>query len=187
MLTPKEALQKLIDGNKRFTKGELKEKTYKPEDLKKHIHGQRPYAVIASCSDSRVIPERIFDADIGELFVIRLAGNIITDIATGSIEYAVQFLGAKLVVILGHNYCGAVDAAINNVEGQTKSLQFLIDEIKNELKDIPENACPIEENIIIQLEKFIKKSPLIEEYLSKEKINVVKAFYDLDDGSVRFF
>ncbi|MBR6873396.1 MAG: carbonic anhydrase [Ruminococcus sp.] len=144
--------------------------------------GQRPYAVIVTCSDSRVIPESIFSAGIGELFVIRVAGNVMDDHQLGSVEYAAEHLGIRLVVVLGHDHCGAVDAAINHdPEGYIK---FITDEIKlaigGEQDDykacclnVKHSAAVIESSFEIHREE-------------EHGLKVVCAMYRLADGRVEF-
>lgn len=180
--TAGEALEKLKEGNKRYLtakQGEgdisllLRQRTC--------AEGQSPYAIIVTCSDSRVIPESIFSAGIGELFVIRVAGNVIDDHQLGSIEYAADHLGCRLVVVLGHNHCGAVDAAINhNPEGYIK---YITDEIKIAIGDEKDDytAC------CLNVRHSMKK---IEECLEiQEDTNGLKvrgALYHLEDGNVEF-
>ena len=133
-ITADEALKKLIKGNGLYLgaktgTGDISRE--RREDTLKN--GQQPYAIIITCSDSRVIPESIFSAGIGDLFVIRVAGNVIDDHQLGSVEYAASLLGVKLIVVLGHDHCGAVDAAINHdPEGYIK---FITDEIKTAIGD----------------------------------------------------
>ena len=128
-ISPKDALEKLKEGNKRYITAEFN--TSDVSQLKREEaldKGQAPYAIIITCSDSRVIPENIFMTGIGELFVIRIAGNVIDEHQLGSIEYAASHLGAPLIVVMGHTHCGAVDAAINHdPEGYIK---FITDKIK---------------------------------------------------------
>ncbi len=181
--TASEALEKLKAGNGRYldavTSGgdisrKQREKTFK--------EGQAPYAVIVTCSDSRVIPESIFDAGIGELFVIRVAGNVMDNHQLGSVEYAAEHLGCRLVVVLGHNHCGAVDAAINHdPEGYIK---FITDEIRKAIGDETDDykACCLNVRHSLQI---IEESLEIrhEEELG---LKVCGALYHLEDGSVEF-
>src|SRR5207244_9498410 len=120
-LTPDQILAKLLMGNKRFMKGETLNPRRKPEEFAKLEEGQNPMAVIVGCADSRVSPELIFDQGVGDLFVVRVAGNIISGAGAsvkGSIEYAVAELGVRLVMVLGHSRCGAVHAAIKHIDGK---------------------------------------------------------------------
>lgn len=144
--------------------------------------GQEPYAVIVSCSDSRVIPESIFMTGIGELFVIRVAGNVMDDHQLGSIEYAASHLGCKLIVVLGHTHCGAIDAAINHdPEGYIK---FITDEIRLAIGDEtdPLQAC------CLNVQRSIA---VIEESLDIRReeehgLQVLGAIYHIDSGRVTF-
>ena len=182
-MTANEALDRLKCGNKAYiessySKGDIspgiREKTYR--------EGQSPYAVIVSCSDSRVIPESIFTAGIGELFVIRVAGNVMDDHQLGSIEYAASHLGCKLVVVLGHTHCGAVDAAINHdPEGYIK---FITDEISlaigNEKDEYRACLLNVERSVSVIEESFdIKRE-------EEHGLKVLGAIYHIEDGRVEF-
>ncbi|MCR4599621.1 MAG: carbonic anhydrase, partial [Acetatifactor sp.] len=129
MITAKEALEKLKKGNAQYVSTDTFQSDVSSKVLEHFAkNGQEPYAIIIACSDSRVIPERIFHAAIGDLFTIRVAGNVIDDHQLGSIEYAAGHLGTKLVVVLGHTQCGAVHAAINH--DPSGFIKFITDEIK---------------------------------------------------------
>ena len=110
------ALKRLIDGNNRYVSSKMAHPNQTENRRKEVIKGQKPFAVIVGCSDSRIPPEIIFDQGIGDLFVIRVAGNIVDDVALGSVEYAVDHLGTKLVIVLGHGNCGAVTATVQGGE-----------------------------------------------------------------------
>ena len=145
--------------------------------------GQSPYAIIVACSDSRVIPENIFSAGIGELFVIRLAGNVIDDHQLGSIEYAAGHLGCRLVVVLGHTHCGAVDAAIHHEpEGYIK---YITDEIK---KAVGDETDPYKASClnVRHSVREIEKSLCIHHIEEETGLRVVVAMYHIEDGSVEF-
>ena len=145
--------------------------------------GQSPYAIIVTCSDSRFIPENIFSAGIGELFVIRLSGNVIDDHQLGSIEYATGHLGRRLVVVLGHTHCGAVDAAIHHEpEGYIK---YITDEIK---KAIGDETDPYKASClnVRHSVREIEKSLCIHNIEEETGLRVVGAMYHIEDGSVEF-
>ena len=145
--------------------------------------GQSPYAIIVACSDSRVIPENIFSAGIGELFVIRLAGNVIDDHQLGSIEYAAGHLGCRLVVVLGHTHCGAVDADIHHEpEGYIK---YITDEIK---KAVGDETDPYKASClnVRHSVREIEKSLCIHHIEEETGLRVVVAMYHIEDGSVEF-
>ena len=178
-----QALQRLKEGNAKYISADTNSADI---SLKQRVHtyknGQQPYAVIVTCSDSRVIPESIFSAGIGDLFVIRVAGNVIDDHQLGSIEYAVEHLGIRLVVVLGHDRCGAVDAAINHdPEGYIK---FITDEIKLAISDEKDDykACWMNVHHSVQ---EIKKSFEIQ-HEEENGLKVIGALYRLADGTVEF-
>ena len=145
-------------------------------------NGQHPYAIIISCSDSRVIPESIFNAGIGDLFVIRVAGNVMDDHQLGSVEYAAHHLGVKLIVVLGHNHCGAVDAAVNhNPNGYIK---FITDEIKKAIGDEKDEykACCL--NVKHSMEIIENSFEIHRE--EEHGLKVVGAVYHIENGKVDF-
>ena len=146
-------------------------------------NGQHPYAVVVTCSDSRVPAEHIFNAGIGELFVIRTAGNVIGDHALGSVEYGVEHLGAKLVVVLGHTHCGAVDAALNG--GAHGHIATITDEISACLPA----KCDPREAEKLNVENSISRimaSEIISEFIENGTARVVGAIYDIESGTVNF-
>ncbi len=181
--TAGEAIRKLKEGNARYLHTEtgegdvslrLREKTC--------AEGQAPYAVVITCSDSRVIPESIFSAGIGDLFVIRVAGNVIDNHQLGSIEYAAEHLGSRLIVVMGHNHCGAVDAAIHH--DPAGYIKFITDEIREAIGEETDDykAC------CLNVQRSIR---VIEDSLEirqeeEHGLRVVGAMYHLEDGSVEF-
>jgi carbonic anhydrase len=181
-------LEKLVAGNKRF----LDEKTIHPHQNKnsvlKNQNGQHPFAVIVTCSDSRVAPEILFDQGIGDLFVIRNAGNLISDIDMGSIEYAVEHLDSKLIVVLGHTECGAIKAYVgdknNNYKKHHKHIDDIVETIANEQE---EKLHPKEKNIlgcinanIEHSTKTIANNPIIKEHKTK----IIAMRYDVHTGKI---
>lgn len=177
------ALEKLKAGNKLYLSsskgiGDISS----DRRIETALNGQKPYAVIISCSDSRVIPESIFSAGIGDLFVIRVAGNVMDDHQLGSVEYAAAHLGVKLIVVLGHDHCGAVDAAINHdPDGYVK---FITDEIRkaigNETDEYQACCLNVQHSIRIIEDSFeIHKE-------EEHGLKVIGAVYHLDSGSVEF-
>lgn len=178
-----EALNKLLNGNIQYVESGIPCGDISPEKrLKLASYGQEPYAIIISCADSRVIPEIIFNAGIGDLFVIRVAGNVIDSHQLGSIEYAAEHLGTMLIVVMGHTGCGAVDAAINHEpEGYIK---FITDEIVKAIgdeKDPYRAAC-------LNVKHSIE---MIESSLSIQEdegygLRVMGAIYDIETGKVDF-
>ena len=119
------AMEKLVEGNNKFVEGTEYSTSISPATLRNFISGQKPYAIIVTCSDSRVIPELIFSAGIGDIFVIRVAGNVIDAHQLGSIEYAADHLGTGLVVVLGHTRCGAVNAVLSGHGGFLAAIKEL--------------------------------------------------------------
>jgi carbonic anhydrase len=147
-------------------------------------YGQAPYAVILTCSDSRVPPEHIFSAGIGELFVIRTAGNVVGDFEIGSIEYGVLHLGAKVVVVLGHSNCGAVATAI---DGKSKGkIAKIVKEIKPAISGAA-NAADAEKLNIAHSYKKIMQSDILASMARSKKLAVLQAKYDIHTGKVEFF
>lgn len=189
-MSAEDALKKLIEGNNRFTASNALHPNQNAQRIKETGKGQNPFAVIVSCSDSRVPPEIIFDQGIGDLFIVRVAGNIVDSHALGSIEYAVEHLGANLVVVLGHERCGAVDAAVKggeahgHIAGIVKAIAPSVKKSKNEKGDLLENSI---RNNAEETARIIKTSKPILEHLVKEgRLTVIPARYDLDDGKVEF-
>ena len=177
------ALQMLKDGNEAYLAAERGEGCVSPEKRTEVLEkGQRPYAVIVSCSDSRVVPEYIFSAGLGDLFVIRVAGNVIDDHQLGSIEYAAEHLGIRLIVVLGHDHCGAVDAAINHdPEGYIK---FITDEIRLAIGSETDDyrACCL--NVKRSVEVIESSFEIHRE--EEHGLRVIGALYRLESGRVEF-
>lgn len=182
--TPAKALEKLKAGNARYIDAKVNsEDISQAKRTDTLVNGQKPYAIIITCSDSRVIPENIFMTGIGELFVIRIAGNVIDEHQLGSIEYAASHLGAPLIVVMGHTHCGAVHAAINHdPEGYIK---FITDKIKAAIGDEcdPYKAACMN---VKSCEAEIKASLEIQKVEHQEGLRVVGAMYHLENGVVDF-
>lgn len=177
-LSASSALERLKQGNKIYLNSVKGVGDISPEKrLYTSEHGQQPYAVIVCCSDSRVIPEYIFSAGIGELFVIRVAGNVIDSHQLGSIEYAVEHLGCKLVVVLGHTQCGAVGAASRPNGGYIK---FITDEIRNAVGSETDAVRASVLNTRHSVEKIKKLLSL------KDGVLITGALYRTESGIVDF-
>lgn len=178
-----EALERLRRGNEEYLVSLTGKGDISPAKRQQTCeHGQKPYAVIVTCSDARVIPESIFSAGIGDLFVIRVAGNVMDDHQLGSIEYAAEHLGIRLVVVLGHDHCGAVDAAINHdPDGYIK---FITDEIKLAIGDEQDDykACCL--NVKHSVEIIESSFEIHRE--EEHGLKVTGALYRLADGRVEF-
>ncbi|MBP5378092.1 MAG: carbonic anhydrase [Ruminococcus sp.] len=183
-ITADEAKKRLIDGNRKYIDSLELTSDVSPETLLRFCSsGQRPYAIIIACSDSRVVPELIFSAGIGDLFVIRVAGNVIDSHQLGSIEYAAEHLGTGLIVVLGHDHCGAVDAAMNHEpDGYIK---YITDEIVKAIGDEKDEvrACCL--NVKHSCE-IIEHSLQIQKDEQEYGLKVLGAIYHLESGKVEF-
>lgn len=183
-----QALQKLMDGNKHYVAAKLNHPNQTAERRAEIAKGQHPFAVIVGCSDSRVPPEIIFDQGLGDLFVVRVAGNIVDDVALGSIEYAVEHLGASLIVVLGHERCGAVDATIKGGEAPghigslVEAIKPAVEKAKGKPGDLLDNA--VKTNVEMIVNKLESSKPILSESVEKNKLKIIGARYDLDSGEV---
>jgi carbonic anhydrase len=187
-VSPAMARERLIAGNRRFVAEQPISLRRDLKRLMKVAQGQRPFAVIVGCSDSRVPVEIVFDQGLGDLFVIRLAGNIVDDAGLGSIEYAVDHLGARLVVVLGHDRCGAVEATLKgeSLPGHMVSLAEAILPAVNEVRGRPgdplQNA--VTANVKQTVELLRESEPLLAGWVKSGRLKVVGARYELDTGKV---
>lgn len=183
-LSAEEALKKLQQGNEKYINASSNPGDVSPSVRKDTSeNGQHPYAIVITCADSRVIPEAIFSAGIGELFVIRDAGNVMDDFQIGSVEYAAGHLGTNLVVVLGHTQCGAVGAALSGgAEGFIKSITDEIKAAIGDEKDAYKASCLNVRNSIEKIEKGLQ----IPAGEKKDGLRVVGAIYHIEDGSVEF-
>jgi carbonic anhydrase len=187
-VSPQEALEKLKAGNKRFVEQKLSDK-----ELSKRraatADGQKPYAIILACADSRVAPELVFDETIGDLFVIRVAGNVVDPDVLGSVEYAVEHLHARLIVVLGHEKCGAVTAAISK-EALHGNLGELIHKIDpgTDLPAAKSKALPeaVKHNTVHQAQEMVNKSQPIKKAVDDHEVQIQAAVYSLDSGEVKW-
>lgn len=183
------ALQKLKDGNYRFSKYQMKHPNIQKSRRMKLIKGQHPFVVIVSCSDSRVSPEIIFDQGLGDLFIIRNAGNVLDENVMGSIEYAVHYLGVNLIVVMGHESCGVVGAAMKeekvspNIESLIKSIEPAVSECKKENSYSYENV--IKKHARLNAESILD-DPDLYEYAKKNDFKVIPAYYSINTGIVEF-
>lgn len=159
--------------------------------------GQKPHAIVVACSDSRVAPERLFNAELGDLFIVRTAGNVVSGIAMGSIEYAVKCLEINTIIVMGHRKCGAVAAAASHeihVDGSEEDLKTIIDIISPSIKramnytDDQSDVLTIAENFnILNTVKTIKKNKTVSEYIKEGKVKIIAAKVDISTGKVAFF
>lgn len=190
--SPDQALQLLSEGNNRFSSGSIL-----PKDMSSArrtelaINGQHPFAVIVSCSDSRVSPEDLFDQALGDLFVVRVAGNVITPVELGSVEYAVEHLNVPLVMVLGHEKCGAVTAAVEGGE-LTGSIAVIADKIQPAIEQVRDNTLTqdalIEESSrlnVLNALKDIRQSLIIQHALG-ENLKLYGGMYGLETGQIQW-
>jgi carbonic anhydrase len=203
MISAEEALARLKEGNQRFVAGIRSVDSPIQQVLNKDISdNQSPFAIILGCSDSRVPAEIVFDQGLGDLFVIRVAGNIVAPSQIGSVEFAVEQFGSPLVVVLGHTLCGAVSATINALEqppadGHSKNMLSIVKRIRptveplfhTELRKDRERLmeASIRANIMAAVNHLSHGSQTLETYLTDEKIKIVGAEYSLKTGEVIFF
>ena len=195
-LSPKDALELLIKGNQRFIKNEQQVKNLS-EMREALIDNQQPFAAILGCSDSRTAPETIFDQTLGDVFSVRLAGNVACRKAIGSLEYSCKYLGSKIIVVMGHSNCGAIKAACDNFEEGniteiTKLLQSAVSEETTTLD--PErnsknsvfvsNVCFL--NVKKQIQGIINQSDILKDLLQNNQIGIIGAIYNFASGQVEF-
>lgn len=190
-ITPAQALQKLMDGNNRYVRGDLDNLDRMSEARNRTLvaAGQHPYAIILACSDSRVPPEILFDKGLGEIFVVRVAGNIVERHELGSIDYAIEHLGAKLIMVLGHERCGAVTAAFNaNGLSDGSNIGSLVESIAPAVVETKAVGGNVEECIVTNIKKVSEeleaRSAIVREGIEAGTVKIVRAKYDLDDGKV---
>ncbi len=188
-ITPDQALDRLMEGNQRFVQQKQTHPDQNMARIQEVAGGQAPFAAILSCADSRVAPEIIFDQGLGDLFVVRVAGNIATIEDVGSEEYAVAILGTPLIMVLGHESCGAVTAAVEREElpGVIESLVLAIDPAvqiakqQNQPGDLLTNA--IKANVKLQKDR-LQYSSVIRSAIEAGKLKIVGAYYDLHTGAI---
>jgi len=177
------ALKKLTEGNTRFVAGKMASHNLS-QQRKDTVVGQHPFAIVLSCSDSRVPPEHIFDAGIGELFIVRTAGNIADSVALGSLEYAAEHLHVPLLVVMGHESCGAVAAACAS-ESAPGNIDCIVKEIQPAVKaGNKEPARVIGENVLCVLATVRAKSSILSHLEKEGKLKIVGGVYSLSTGSV---
>ena len=188
MPTADEAIERLIAGNQRYVTAKQSHPHQTPERRSELCEGQCPFAVILGCADSRVPPEVIFDQGLGDLFVIRVAGNIVDDGVLGSVEYAAEHLHTPLVVVLGHSNCGAVGATVagGELEGHLPALAAAIQPAVDEVKDLPgdlvDNA--VRANAKMVAGQLKASRPVLADLVHAGELKIVAARYDIDTGLV---
>lgn len=190
-LSADEAMKKLIEGNARFVT--LKEQH--PDDTKERrqemLKGQHPFVVILSCSDSRVPPELIFDQGLGDIFEIRNAGNVLDEHVIGSIEYAVMHCGVKLIVIMGHQDCGAIAATLSG-KSETKYIKSLEDSIQPAVEECKKHGQEVTSDNVVKahvmqdIEELMSQDTDLVKYMKENGVKLIPAYYHLDTGKVDF-
>lgn len=184
-MTPSQALKQLMEGNSRYSKDMLLHPNRSKEARITTALGQNPFAIILGCSDSRVSPEIIFDQGIGDLFVVRVAGNVAGGVELDSIEFSAIYLKSAIIMVLGHQNCGAIQAVIN---GQTQDIETVASLIAPSLElaktqegSLIENT--VKDNVLYVVDQ-LKKSPALAKLIKEKKIDVVGGYYDFHSGAV---
>jgi carbonic anhydrase len=192
--TYEEALARLVAGNERFVRGEARFPTVQKEILAALAKGQHPYATVLGCSDSRVPPELIFDAGFGELFIVRVAGNVISPEVMGTLQYAGVHLRTPLFVVLGHENCGAINAALAARRGaqEPARIAVLLDSILPGLRDLPPDLSPdaemraaVEANVRWSMHQLLE-TPEAKTRLAEGAMKLVGGVFEFESGRVRF-
>jgi carbonic anhydrase len=187
-----DAFSKLMDGNKKFVSGSVTQPDLSDARRKELTGGQRPVAIVVTCSDSRVAPEHIFNQGLGDIFVIRVAGNVLDPVALGSIEYAAEHLHTPLLVLMGHEKCGAVTAAVEAKGKPEGNIGAIVAKIlpavrKAKLQGGGEDeivAKAIKMNVFQSYEDMLKNSPVLKHMIAKGELKVVESLYHLGTGEV---
>ena len=202
MISAREALERLREGNQRFAEGAGQLESHMAPRLRREfLDAQDPVAIILGCSDSRVPVEMVFDQDLGELFVIRVAGNVVSPSQIGSVEYAAECFATPLVVVLGHTQCGAVEVTLNELQqpsgDQSPNLRAIVDHIRPSVEGLLEEGVgddpvalaeqAIRSNVRVSAENLSHGSRIIEQLVDDDKLFIVGAEYSLETGIVDFF
>ena len=218
LVPPAEAISRLKEGNARFTAGNAQHPHASADERKRMAtdslenagaiplgmtteqaakrraelaKSQHPYAIILSCSDSRVPPEIVFDEGLGDLFIVRVAGNVLNDEGLGSIEYAVEVLGGRLILVLGHQSCGAVDAAMKTIAAKGKApghIQSLVTALKPVVNSTPKADLETmtKANVKSVVDRLRSSTPILKARVDSGEVQVIGGYYTLDTGAVTF-
>lgn len=187
-------LKELQEGNQRFVRGSLDHERQDPKTREQLAIGQKPKAIVLSCSDSRVPPETVFDQGLGDLFVVRIAGHALNPEAVASIEYAIEHLGARFLVVLGHDSCGAVKAAIAGPSDKhSRDLNQLVSEIRRNIAGYT-NPDPndkvfheaVSANVRSTARELVQRSSVVQHAVEKQGLRIGQAVYSLETGKVEF-
>jgi carbonic anhydrase len=190
-VAPPEAISRLKDGNGRYTSGNQQHPRQSSEERTQLEKSQHPFAIVLGCADSRVPPEIVFDQGLGDLFVVRVAGNVIDDHGLGSIEYAVDHLSVRLIVVLGHQRCGAVMAAKEAIAAKTEApahIQSLVTAIQPAVEATIKGdlEATVEANVKNVVQALRSSTPILKAKVDAGELRVIGAYYSLDTGSVSF-
>ena len=187
-VTAEEALNELKKGNERHVESDYNHENHSHRRLEEVAKGQKPHAVILTCSDSRLPPELIFDKGLGDLFVIRVAGNVAGNSELGSIEYAAEHLNVPLVIVMGHKRCGAVQAAASggdpggHISSLVKQIEPAVQRAKSMAGDLVDNA--VHANVDLVVRNLRNSGPILKELVESGRLKVLGAYYDIDSGNV---
>ncbi len=188
-----EALKVLLDGNKEYVAEKFEQQNRTAKRRLEVAGGQHPFAVIVGCSDSRVPPEVIFNRGIGDLFVVRSAGHVVDDLSIGSIEYAVEHLGVRLILVLGHKKCGAVGAALqggkdpSHIGSIVEAIRPAVDQARKRTTGADAAAVAdraMMENVRLVAEKLKRSKPVLAKAIEEGHVTVAGGYYDLESGKV---
>ncbi len=187
-MTIEEVIERLKEGNKRFTQDQLQHASLDSARRSALTGGQAPFAIVLSCADSRVVPELAFDTGLGEIFVVRVAGNVANTESIASIEYAVAHLGTQVIVVLGHESCGAVGAALaggNNGHNLNQLLAHIAPAIAESGAGADTNTV-VKKNAELNAQELSDRSAIIGNAVRDGKVKIVPAYYNLGSGAVDF-
>ncbi len=191
VVAPAEGISKLKEGNGRYTSGNLQHPGQTTERRAELAKSQHPFAIIVSCSDSRVPPEIVFDQGLGDLFVLRVAGHVIDNHSLGSIEYALDHLGVRLIVVLGHQNCGAVQAAKETIAAKGKApghIESLVTAIKPAVEATVNGDldATIKANVKHVVQALRSSTPILKAKVDSGALQIIGGYYSLDAGAVTF-
>lgn len=184
------AIQKLKEGNARFVEDKMNNPNHDIGLRNSLSQGQNPWTIVLSCADSRVVPEMTFDTGLGDLFVIRVAGNIANSSTVASIEYAVAHLDVNLIIVMGHQNCGAITAAVQGGDAGSSHLNHLVKHMQPALQACGEGCAVndvVKKNAELTAEELAAKSEIIQNEIQNGELKVFSAYYHLDTGKVDFF
>ncbi|MEY4187851.1 MAG: hypothetical protein RIT02_2885 [Planctomycetota bacterium] len=189
-LNREQAFRRILDGHWRYLQNERQQIVLTHEDRQRHSEGQYPFAAILGCADSRVSPEVIFDQGQGDLFVVRVAGNVLGDFEQASLEYAVQNLGVRLVLVMGHEQCGAVKAALGGtaipgaIGRLIEEIRPAVEQAQGQAGDLLNNA--IRRNVCHTVDVLLERSEAVRALVEAGEVRVIGLVYDLTSGDLQF-